>query len=34
MTVSDEADMGFLPDVKRFLDLTKQISQRMLFSAK
>ena len=37
ITVLDEADqmadMGFLPDVKRILDLTKQGGQRMLFSA-
>ena len=37
ITVLDEADqmadMGFLPDVKRILDLTKPGGQRMLFSA-
>ncbi len=37
ITVLDEADqmadMGFLPDVKRILDLTKPDGQRMLFSA-
>ena len=37
ITVLDEADqmadMGFLPDVKRILDLTKPNGQRMLFSA-
>ena len=37
ITVLDEADqmadMGFLPDVKRILDLTKPSGQRMLFSA-
>ena len=37
VTVLDEADqladMGFLPDVKRILDLTKPGGQRMLFSA-
>jgi superfamily II DNA/RNA helicase len=37
MTVLDEAvqmaDIGFLPDMKRILDLTKPDGQRILFSA-